>query len=424
MTTLTTLVKKARRLSTGDRQMGADKKASAKICVICGLLIPFICSTMETQKENTMHRRDFLAAAGSAVVISGAATSVPAQGRQVSGGEKRRTRVKMHVGTQRGPTSPEMLQYFKRHGLDHICGYPPDPGERGYWTVDDLQQTRELCERHGISLDMVALPFLTSSHIDGERRGAIMLADDPQRERDIEHIQKMIAACAAAGIPAFKYNMSLLGVLRTQRTPGRGGTSYSTWRLRDALADPAMTRAGRVTAEEAWQRITYFLDQIIPVCNEYKIRAACHPHDPGVPPDGYQGIVRVLGTVEGLKRFVSIQESPYHGLNLCVGTTAEMLREPGREIFDVIRYFGRRQKLFNIHFRNIRGRRDDFQEVYPDEGDMDMLRVALTLQEVGYEYMLMPDHMPQHSDDPGGRQAFAFGYGYIKGLLQAVERFA
>jgi mannonate dehydratase len=330
-------------------------------------------------------------------------------------------KVRMHVGTQRSPTDRHMLQYFKRHGVDHVCGYPPDPRERGYWMVEDLVRTRELCESEGIALDMVALPFLKSSHIDRERRGAIMLADSPERDRDIEHIQKMIAACAAAGVPAFKYNMSILGVLRTESTPGRGGSSYSTWRLREAEPATPLTRAGRVDDDAFWERIQYFLERIIPVCNEHRVRAACHPHDPGVPPAGYQGVSRVLGTVEGLKKFVALEESPFHGFNLCLGTTAEMLADPAREIHDVIRYLGRRKKIFNIHFRNIRGRRDDFQEVYPDEGDMDMLRVALTLQEVGYPYMLMPDHMPRHPEDPRGRQAFAFGFGYIKGLLQAVE---
>jgi mannonate dehydratase len=317
-----------------------------------------------------------------------------------------------------------MLQYFKRHGVNHICGYPPDPGASRPWTSEDLQRTRDLCERHGIALDMVALPFLSSSHIDQEPRGSIMLGKSPERDRDIEHIQQMIAACARAGIPAFKYNMSLLGVLRTGTTPGRGGSRYSTWRLADAREDPPLTRAGKVTADVAWERITYFLDRIIPVCNEYKVRAACHPHDPGVPPQGFQGIVRVLGTPEGLRKFVSIQESPYHGLNLCLGTTAEMLQDPRREIHDIIREFGGRKKIFNIHFRNIRGKRDDFQEVYPDEGDMDMLQVARTLQEVDYEFMLMPDHVPGHPDDPQGLQAFAFAYGHIAGILQAVATLA
>ena len=313
-----------------------------------------------------------------------------------------------------------MLQFFKRHGVDHICGYPPKPGKRGHWSVEDLEKTRDLCEQHDVSLDIVALPFLTSSHIDGEKRDAIMMADSPERDRDIEDIQKMIANCAKVGIPSVKYNMSLLGVLRTPRTPGRGGSTYSTWKVADAKADPPLTRAGRVTEEMAWERITYFLERVIPVCEEYKIRAACHPHDPGVPPEGFQGINRVLGTAEGLKKFVSIQENPYHGLNLCLGSTAEMLEEPDREIHEVIRYLGERKKIFNIHFRNIRGRRGDFQEVYLDEGEMDMLAIARTLHEVDYEYMVMPDHVPRHADDKGGLQGFAFSYGYIKALLQVL----
>ena len=170
-----------------------------------------------------------------------------------------------------------------------------------------------------------------------------------------------------------------------------------------------------------WERITHFLEQVVPVAEQYLIRLACHPHDPGVPASGFRGVARVLGTLEGLKRFIEIRQSPYHGLDLCLGTTAEMLQDPATEIHDVIRYFGTRDKIFNIHFRNIRGTRDDFQEVFPDEGDMDMLRVMMTLKEVDYPYMVMPDHMPRHPDDPNGRQAFAFGFGYIKALIQAMD---
>ena len=255
-----------------------------------------------------MDRRQFISSAGAAAGAT--ALSSCATQTQTSGESKpERKPIKMHVGTQRGPTNPEMLQYIKRHGVDHICGYPPRPPEdRGYWTYEDVAKTREMCEQNGISLDVVQLPFLSSSHIDREKRGAIMLGQSPERDRDIEHIQKMIVNCQKAGVPCVKYNMSLLGVLRVERTPGRGGSTYSTWRLADAKPDPPVTRAGQVNEEEAFERITYFLDRVIPTCNEYKMRFACHPHDPGVPPEGYQGISRVLGTPEGLKRFVSIND--------------------------------------------------------------------------------------------------------------------
>src|ERR1035438_1199007 len=106
---------------------------------------------------------------------------------------------------------------------------------------------------------------------------------------------------------------------------GRGKTAIGTWRLADSHPDPPLTRAGKVNADAFWERITYFLERIIPVAAENKIRMACHPHDPGVPPEGYQGVTRVLGTVDGLKKFLAIEESPYHGLNFCQGTVSEML---------------------------------------------------------------------------------------------------
>ena len=129
----------------------------------------------------------------------------------------------------------------------------------------------------------------------------------------------------------------------------------------------------------------------------------------------------MLGTVEGLKQFVEIASSPYHGLNFCVGTIASNLHNPSEEIFDVIRYFGQRKKIFNVHFRNIRGKRNSFQEVFPDEGDLDMVRVLQTLKEIGYSGMVMPDHVPGHASDPDRRQGLAFAFGYIKGLIQAVH---
>ncbi len=365
-----------------------------------------------------MKRRDFLASvpATAGAMAAGRAAPAGTPGTQTPAARK----VRMTAGCQRGPTDDRMLAFFRRHGVQHICGYPAPEDDPASWTPDALKRLRDRCAGHGVSLDMVQFPFMSSSHVDRTKRRAIMLGQEPERQREIDEACEIIRSCAAAGIPAVKYNLSLLGVLRTEPTPGRGGTRYSTWRLAEAREDPPLTRAGVVSADAMWERITHFLTRVVPVATEYRIRLACHPHDPGVPERGFRGVVRVLGTVDGMKRFVEIAESPYHGLNLCLGTTAEMLQNPGEEIHDVIRHFGTRRKIFNIHFRNIRGRRDSFQEVFPDEGDMDMWKVMQTLREVDYPYMVMPDHMPSHADDPQGLQAFAFGYGYITALIQAA----
>ncbi len=361
-----------------------------------------------------MNRRKFFA--------STAAAAVTLRSRGVRAGSSAGRRVLMKLGCQSAPTNETHLQYLARYGVRNICGYPEIGGGRLHATVDELKRTRDLSEKNGISIDCIAPPFLASTHVDQTAHPAIMLANSPERDRDIEALQTLIRNCAAAGIPSIKYNMSLLGVLRTQRTQGRGDATYSTWRLRDAHPDPPLTRAGRVDADMFWERITYFLERVIPVADEYKVRMACHPHDPGVPPEGYQGVVRVLGTVDGLKRFIAIKESPYHGLNFCQGTVSEMLDHPGEEIYDVIRYFGSRRKIFNVHFRNIRGHRDDFQEVYPDEGDIDFVKALQVYIEIGYPYLLMPDHVPVAANDPGGLQSFAYCYGYIRALLQAADR--
>ena len=359
-----------------------------------------------------MNRRQLLVGGG----VAAAALSAPSP----AAGQP----VRMKLGCQSAPTNETHLKYLARYGVRNICGYPEIADGRLYATADELKRMRDLAEKIGVTVDCIAPPFLSSSHIDRERHPAIMLAESPERDRDIESLQTLIGNCAAAGIPAIKYNMSILGVLRTGRTPGRGDATYSAWRLKDAHPATPVTRAGRVDSDAFWERITYFLDRVIPVAAESKVRMACHPHDPGVPPEGYQRVDRVLGTVAGLKKFIAVRESPYHGLNFCQGTVSEMLADPGKEIFDVIRYFGSRGKIFNVHFRNIRGHRDEFVEVFPDEGDVDFVKAIQVYREVGYPYLLMPDHVPQAPNDPNGLQSFAYCYGYIRALIQAADRLA
>jgi mannonate dehydratase len=389
-----------------------------------------------------MNRRQFAAAGLTAVPLgfSGVAEAAGA------GKAAARPPSRLKLGCQSGPSTNEHFAFLARYGVRNLCASPviADPA-RLHPTVDELTKLKDMAAANGLSVDLTSSVLLDSTHIDVEKHPAIMLADSPERDRDIESFQALIRNCAAAGIPAVKYNMSLLGVLRNVRVQGRGDVEYVGWNYGREPTNVGLTRAGRVDDERYWERIQYFLEHVVPVAEEYKVRIACHPHDPGLPPAGYQGISTVLGTVDGLKRFVTIKESPYHGLNFCQGTVSEMLADPGTQIFDVIRWFGSRRKIFNVHFRNIRGHRDDFVETFPDEGDVNMLKAALTYREVGYDGMLMPDHVPlirkatpdeqrpandyaynygrPSPRDDGHEPSFAFAYGYIRGVIQAVEMF-
>jgi mannonate dehydratase len=173
--------------------------------------------------------------------------------------------------------------------------------------------------------------------------------------------------------------------------------------------------------DEIYERITYLLDRLLPVAEHFNVQLANHIADPPLPV-GYRGITRWNSPdiLEGVKRFSSLYDSPSHGFNLCLGSSAEGMKDPNTEIHKLIRYVGRKKQIFNIHLRNIKGGWGYFQEVYPDEGDMDFLEVIKTLREVGYTHMVMPDHLPHHDDDPDARQGFAFAYGYIKALIQAA----
>ena len=348
-----------------------------------------------------------------AAAASSLAQAAPAQ---KSTGKK----VLMKLGTQNGH-SDEQLTLCAALGVNNICSGLPSSKIDGNWSTESLVKLREKVESKGIKLDMIPLP-LSSAYITRAELPNIMLGKSPERDREIDSVLEIIRSASKAGIPAVKYNMSILGVVRSAPTKGRGGATYSTFRYAEAKQDPPLTEAGRVTEEIYWDRITYFLKRVVPVAEEFKVKIACHPHDPGMPADkGYRGVNTVLGSVDGLKKFLNIMPSKYHGLNFCQGTVSEMLKEPNKEIIDVIKYFGSRGKIFNVHFRNIEGGFLSFRETLPDNGDVNFINCIRAYKEVGYDGMLMPDHVPKIDGDTGGRQAFAYCYGYINALLQLVK---
>ena len=335
----------------------------------------------------------------------------------------------MYIGTQGSFPEDVDLEVLAQLGVVNIDTSPGKPLNE--WTTDLLVGARERCDRFGINLEMMHM-IGSGNALKNSTTGAIFLKPSDERERQLDLVCDVIRMAGEAGLRGLNYNITILGHLRTERSLGRGGASLSTFDYAELMdkgteREPEETRFsefqdGPADADEMWERIDHWLQRVIPVAEEYKVQIACHPSDPGIGyGTTYRGVDRVLGMVDGFKKLIDLYDSPYNGLNFCVGCMSESLENPAEEIYDVIRYFGERKKIFNVHFRNIKGGLRKFSEVFPDEGDVDMLQVLRTFKEVDYPYMIMPDHVPQISGPEPRKVGFSYTFGYIHALMQAVN---
>lgn len=354
-----------------------------------------------------MNRREF------GGLLAGAVAGAPAQAPP---GPRKNTL--MHVGGDYHSvaggdiTGKTNLEYNLRHGVRHLTIPMAPRGADGAWDFDELRRHRDNCDRYGVVLEAIRM--------DSD---FIKLGPGAERDRRLEAIAGNIRKAAQVGVTIITYHWTLIPIRRNRRAPGRGGSAYAAFRLEENWRELPAAGAGRVSHQEYWERIAVFLERLVPVAAENGVRLACHPYDPPGLPFGYQGVDNWDSPeiFEAIRRYEALADSPYNGFQLCLGTTAEGLKNPKTDVLPIVRYLGERGKIHQIHMRNIRGGLHDFEEVYPDEGEMDFVEVMRILRDTQFSGSICPDHMPRHADDPGGLQAFAFGYGYIRALIQAVN---
>ena len=325
----------------------------------------------------------------------------------------------MYVGTQFGARHETDIRQLAQLGVEHVD--VPLKEHWTEWTVDLLTSYREKYAKYGINVETIHSPLGSRDAFTNDM-SYLFLGPSDEKERELDSLCEIIRMASEAGLertalqhhhprtPAYT-----APIPAAAEQPSRHSTTPTSTSL------CRNSRAGQRTPTRCGNASTTSSPRIAPVANEYKVQMACHPQDPGIKDNEYRGVARVMGTVDGLKKFVAMHENPYHGLNFCQGTVSEMLEKPGEEIYDVIRYFGSRKKIFNVHFRNIKGGVLDFIEVFPDEGDVDMLKAARTYKEVDYPYMLMPDHVPGIEGEEAHQVGFAYCYGYIHAIIQAVN---
>jgi mannonate dehydratase len=173
---------------------------------------------------------------------------------------------------------------------------------------------------------------------------------------------------------------------------------------------------GTVTPEQLWDRLTEFLEAVLPVAEEAGVRLAAHPDDPPMPT--IRGTARLVYQPRYYQKLLDIKPSYHNSLEFCIGSLAEMTEG---DIYDVIDQYSRGDHIGYIHFRNVKGKVPHYHEVFIDEGDVDMIRALRILKQNGYKGVLIPDHTPQMICDAPWHAGMAYALGYMRGVLNMLE---
>ena len=242
------------------------------------------------------------------------------------------------------------------------------------------------------------------------------------RDEDIEKVRQSIRAAGKAGLPVVEYNFYAHRATEGYYDePGRGGSGMLAFDYAKIKDLPPLPQEGAHSIEEMWKNVTYFLKAVVPVAKESGVRLALHPNDPPAPIS--RGSGQIMGTVEGWKRLVDIVPSPYNGITFDCGVTREMGQDP----VEVCRYFGKKDCINHMHFRNVRMQvpREKYVEVFPDEGEVDLFAVMKELVRQKYPRLIYPEHprgLDADREQPksGSYSGWVFNVGYARAMLQAA----
>ena len=172
------------------------------------------------------------------------------------------------------------------------------------------------------------------------------------------------------------------------------------------------------SADDMWANYTYFVKAVLPVAEEAGVRLALHPDDP--PLAKMNGVAKLFTHYDGYARAEKIAGgSKNWGLTFCVGTWSEGGDKMGKDVFQMIKDFGGRKKIFEVHFRNVSSPLPRFEETFPDDGYIDMYQVMKALRQVKFDGPAEPDHVPGLVGDTGMRRA---GTAYIIANMKALLR--
>jgi mannonate dehydratase len=307
------------------------------------------------------------------------------------------------------------MRSIKQIGVDYVLtGGPPIP-----WTEEAVRERINKFKAGGLTLCNMMIGGFPNA-----------LYGKPGRDEEIEKVRQSIRAAGKAGLPVVEYNFYahriVEGYYEELGRAGAGLTAFDHDRVKDL---PPLPEEGAHTLDEMWSNVTYFLKAVIPVAVDAGVRMALHPNDPPAPIS--RGSGQIMATLAGWKRLVDIVKSPANGITFDCGVT----RELGEDPVTVARYFGERDCINHVHYRNVIVRKpyEKYTEVFLDEGQVDMFAVMKELVRLKYSRGLYPEH-PRALDydrereiqnfyanvGGGGFAGEIYNVGYTKAMLQAA----
>ena len=331
-------------------------------------------------------------------------------------------------------TTPAANRALQQVGVFHVIGGGGGGGRGGGpWTEEALRRNITALKDQGMTV--------VNAMIGGMND---IIRGGPNRDREIENIIQSTRAAGKAGLPCIEYNFyahRLEEGYFHAPDPARGGAVVESFHYNQVKDLPPLPETGIQTADRLWANLEYFLKAVVPVAQSVNVRMSLHPNDP--PPAISRGSAQIMTTFADWKKLVGLVDSPSNGMTYDCGVSREIGEDPAA----VARWLGERDRISHVHFRNVivRKEREDYTEVWPDNGMVDMLAVMKELVRQKYPRMVHPEHarglnvndnVVEKLRDPAGERgsklaadedpnlnsyaAWAYHAAYTRAMLQAA----
>jgi mannonate dehydratase len=361
--------------------------------------------------------------------------------------------MKLGLGLYGNMLDREHFRFAKQcgatHIVAHIVGHFQKPGAAqiitdgtrdygfGISAPDDSAWTYEWLRDLKAGMNAEGLVFEAIENFEPAHWHDVLL-DGPQRDAQMARLKTLIRAMGRAGIPVMGYNFSIAGVWGRQTVTSARGDAPSVgfhapqeppipkgmvWNMvyDTGLYDPSGSNGflEPVTSAQIWDRFERFLHELLPVAEEAGVRLALHPDDPPLPT--LRGAARLVHTWSMYDRVLGLSPSAHNGMEFCLGTLSEMSDRAGfADFYAMVDHYAATGRIHYVHFRNVVGTVPHYDEVFVDEGDVDMVEVLRVLKRNNFDGVLIPDHTPQMACAAPWHAGKAFALGYMKAALKLV----